>query len=118
MSLQIQEEMGWHPQFGVDFIHPCALHGEDEGWYTYDPETKTDRIPYCPDCGKMLNIETCPWCGANWLSYGTSRDDLFADACVTSAGDLCCASCYDEDENDEWEQGEGDDLGWEYYQGE
>jgi len=105
------EETEWKPKFGIDWIHPCALHGgEDEGWYTLDEHGDVQE-PYCPECGKMLNTETCPWCGANWLKFGTSFDDVIADALVTESGDLCCAECYqwmkeDEEEDDSYSEGE------------
>jgi hypothetical protein len=98
----------WKPVFGKDFIHPCALHPEDEHWY------EDDNIPCCPDCGGMLNTEYCIWCGANWLKFGTSRDDIGADAAITLYGDLLCVSCAEQQENEELEEEQeyGDDW-WE-----
>jgi hypothetical protein len=99
------EETEWKPKFGIDWIHPCALHGgADEGWYTRD-EHGNVREPHCPRCGRLLSVESCPWCGANWIKYGgTSWDDTWADAMVTEIGNPCCAGCYDDDFMD----GEGD----------
>ena len=96
-----EQSLGWEwkPVFGKDYIHPCALHGDDEGWYEPD-ENGEDRVPYCPDCGKMLNTEDCIWCGANWIHFGSSRDDVCADAMITDSGDLCCAACYVPEEED------------------
>ena len=85
------------PIFGKDYIHPCALHGEDEGWYRTDED-----IPCCPDCGCMLETEECIWCGANWLSFGTNQfDDAMRSAAVTSSGDLVCARCLEMEEQEE-----------------
>jgi hypothetical protein len=98
MSGQTTTPLEWKPVFAVDYLHPCALHGEDEGWYQTD-----EAIPCCPDCGRMLDVEECPWCGANWLKYGDSWDDIIADAVITESGDLVCAQCY------QWEEEEKDD---------
>lgn len=107
MSDQILSINELKPLFGVDYIHPCALHGGiDEGWY--DSE---ENIPCCPDCGKMLNTDICIWCGASNLSYGNSGDDLMADASVTSSGDLVCANCAEDIEDAENEES-FDDFGY------
>jgi hypothetical protein len=101
------------PIFGKDFLQPCALHGDDEGWWRGD---EADAVPYCPDCGEMLNTESCIWCGANWIAFGSSRDDLMADATLNDMGDLCCAACYEE--NEDWNEDDSLDYDWEYYEGE
>ena len=104
MSAQILEQ----PEgFGISWIHPCALHGEDEGWY----ETE-ENIPCCPECGCLLETEDCIWgCGATWLSYGSnSFDDTVRSATVNESGDLMCARCaaneeseLDQEYSDEWQ---------------
>jgi hypothetical protein len=87
-----------HPVgFGITWLHPCALHGEDEGWYRDD-----ESIPGCPDCGCMLETEECIWCGANWISVGDNQwDDVIRSAGITSSGDLLCARCAAEEEEEE-----------------
>jgi hypothetical protein len=96
MSEQVTGEQ--KPVFAVDFIHPCALHPEDEHWY------ENDNVPYCTGCGRTLNTEDCIWCGANWLKWGTSGDDIGADTMITLYGDLLCASCVQQQENEELEE--------------
>src|SRR5438093_944305 len=72
---------------------PCSQHiGEFE----------VDEATGCPNCGTLLNLDYCWFCGANWLHFGSGFDDVIADAVATESGDLECARCYSPEE-EEWD---------------
>lgn len=100
-----------HPDgFGITWIHPCALHGDDEGWYDTDED-----YPTCQDCGCMIEVEWCSWCGANWMSFGgETGDDIIRSAGLSPYGDVMCSRCA-ADAEDEMESEETGD--WEFETG-
>ena len=79
---------------------PCSQHAEE---FEMD-----DESAYCPNCGTLLSLDNCWFCGAQWLHFGSGFDDVIADAVATESGDLECAKCYspeeewDESEQEEW----------------
>ena len=90
----------WHPEFGKDYIHPCALHlGELE----IDTEPENGYPPGCPECGCLLETDRCIWCGAEWISFGTNNfDDVMRSAAVNESGDLMCVRCLQDEEEDDF----------------
>ena len=102
MTQQISLQKERQPEFGKVWLHPCALHPEPD----FGPE-QIDEVMQslaCPDCGKMLQSDWCSWCGAGWIVYGDSVDDVIADASVTSSGDLVCCECAEQIEEDDLEE--------------
>jgi hypothetical protein len=100
------------PESGTDFLHPCGLHADEL-------KIEGDMEPACPNCGMILTTQSCIWCGASWIVFGTGYDDVVADALVDEYGDLYCARCYDwyhEDQEEEEDQEEcwndEDDEDW------
>lgn len=90
-------------EFGKDWLHPCALHPEDQGWYKDE-----ESIPSCPECGCMLAAEHCTWCGATWLSSGSSFDDVMSSVSINEFGDMMCVRCAEMEAEEEY------DEAWEY----
>ena len=100
-ELEMKEVLlGQEVKFGVDWLHPCALHlGELE----IDPiGPDGENLPGCPECGCLLDTEGCSWCGVQWIAFGGwSADDIMRPAEITSSGDLMCANCAERTEEEE-----------------
>lgn len=99
MSEQEQVSEWPHWEFGINWLHPCAFHvGELE----IDPiDEEGNNIPACPECGCLLETEDCSWCGAEWIAFGTNWiDDTMRSAAINETGDLMCARCFNEEEEE------------------
>lgn len=104
--------IGAEPKFGVDWVHPCALHlGELE----IDPISPDgENYPSCPECGCLFETSDCSWCGAEWITFGDNAiDDTIRSAAINSSGDLMCARCLgweDEETGEEYSEDWQDDY--------
>lgn len=70
-------------------------------WHEGDEPLEEDEYLYCPNCGNILETRICEGCGKEFLDYESDNwDDIVGAPRVTSAGDLCCAACYESCEPD------------------
>lgn len=89
----------------------CEWH---EGDYAIDMES--DGPPGCQNCGNMYKVKDCEGCGATFIDWNSKGyDDVISAPYVTMSGDLYCARCGPDVDEDDEDMTDEEADGWGFY---
>ena len=69
-------------------------------WHENNPNHMDGDSMHCTNCGVTLNTRLCDGCGIAYLNYESSTGGSRYAPRVSSDGDLCCARCIKEVEQE------------------